>query len=458
MSTDLFGIRVLEREGARVRFQVFLVYYDWDDVPGASKTFFFRVLHDRAPDASPLRRDVSTDQIGDDQWVTRHAADYVRHVALVSYTRPEVEERSTFYYERDGAWRDEENLIQAVFDVWARHASSLAHLEPGMAWGTTSYPCDDDSCIASAKDGPPVDLAGRTVVLTGRMSVSQAAARSILEQRGAILLSRVSATTDYVVVGTIGSRKYRDAHGFRIPLLDQDYLTTDPAASDWSATMAPGPPSGHPRVAPTAGGSQPGTARFGVPAAPMSTSAPAAGGSQPGTARPAGPGDDLPCVLLFRLPDVPIYDDLVTVADAGNRLDSFPFFIRHSAHRSSLMDRVPEQDGVLGREDIQRGVHIAQWCVSSCSALLQPLWLVKRSARGAEERYVAGFHLGGTMDAVREAFLADGYRVIEGADAFVRDGDADATELMARRLRQLLGDEAPDLAARLEAGGRRPPQ
>jgi len=395
MSTDVYGVRVLELDGLRVRFQVFLVYYDWDDVPGASPTFFVRILNEQI-DVIP------TEEICNDQWVLQNAGRYIRHVALVSHSKP-VAERDTFYYERDGGWKDEDILVQGIFDVFVRDASYIEGLRVGMAWGTTSYESNEDSCVVSAQDGPPVDFRGKTVVLTGRMAVPHEEATRILKERGARVTSSVSSRSDYVIVGATGGRKYRDAHRYRIPLLDQDYLTT--TESDWDAVMR---------------------------------------------SRGTEPAPLVPVVLLFRLPEVPIGSELAELTGLGDRLDRFTFFITHNAHRYNLFDRVSETDGLLSDTDIRAGMQIAQWCVWSSSSLIQPLWRVKRSGGEEPVGYRAGFHVGGTLDDVRQSFITDGFEIIEGAEAFVRDGGAEASEMMATQLLKLLTKEAPALADTFE--------
>lgn len=145
MSSDLYGIRVLAKEASTVTLKVFLVYYDWDHIP-ASKDFFLSVLWDKADTrfggGGPLGDAVTVDQICDDQFRLDHAGTYVASVEQIgsaNYPITNKEKLSTFYYERDGKWANENKLAQVDFRITVTDPKWIEHLQPGMSWGSTSY-------------------------------------------------------------------------------------------------------------------------------------------------------------------------------------------------------------------------------------------------------------------------------------------------------------------------------
>ncbi len=152
MSTDLYGIRVLEVAPAekRARLRVFVVYYDvayksHQPLPN-DLSFFLRILWDKADTrfggGGPLGDEVSVDDICDEGYVDRNARRFVeRAVGLEARNYP-VKDWSgfkDFYYENNGKWVDEEKLVQADYDVFVTDPKYLAHLRKGLSWGTTSY-------------------------------------------------------------------------------------------------------------------------------------------------------------------------------------------------------------------------------------------------------------------------------------------------------------------------------
>ncbi|WP_329520596.1 hypothetical protein [Spirillospora sp. NBC_01491] len=154
MSTDLFGLRVLDldHERRRVRFRVFVVYYEpsWGtgDLLPNDPSFFFRALWEGAQDSHERER--LTDLIGwrellDEEWVDRHTHRFVSHVERLATRNHPVdddafESLAMFYYERDGGWQDEHLLAQGDYDVQVTDSRWMATLRPGQSWGTTFYP------------------------------------------------------------------------------------------------------------------------------------------------------------------------------------------------------------------------------------------------------------------------------------------------------------------------------
>jgi len=149
MSTDLYGVRVLEvdEEHSRVRLRVFVVYYDTtyeyhQPVPN-DRSFFVRVLCD----VDALGDDISSDQRYDEGYVDRNAFRYVdRFVELERRNHPleSYEGYSDFYYERGGGWQDEEKLVQADYDLFVTKPEYVRAFEEGYSWGTTSYQTSAD--------------------------------------------------------------------------------------------------------------------------------------------------------------------------------------------------------------------------------------------------------------------------------------------------------------------------
>ncbi|MEO7080568.1 MAG: hypothetical protein ABIY71_03535 [Flavobacteriales bacterium] len=145
MSTDLYGIRVLAKERSTVTLKVFLVYYDWDHIPD-SKDFFLMVLWDEADTrfggGGPLGDAITVPQICDEKFRLAHADTYVERIEKIgsaNYPITNKEELATFYYEREGRWENEDKLAQVDFKITVTDPKWIAHVEPGMSWGTTAY-------------------------------------------------------------------------------------------------------------------------------------------------------------------------------------------------------------------------------------------------------------------------------------------------------------------------------
>lgn len=177
MSTDLCGIRILEKDESqkRIRLRVFIVYYDvayksHEPLP-EDHSFFFRILcdsqgsyHERK---QVIRSLVSMDQFLDEAWVDRHTwrfIDKVEQIAIRNYPVKNYKKYSDFYYERQGKWDNEEKLVQADYDVFVSDAAYINHLEEGMSWGTTSYGTRACTLHKSYADYLP-DLSKAPVVL-----------------------------------------------------------------------------------------------------------------------------------------------------------------------------------------------------------------------------------------------------------------------------------------------------
>lgn len=149
VSTDLYGIRVLDLdpEQGRVRLRVFVVYYDTSDeshqpVP-SDRSFFVRVLCDK----EALGDDIADDERFDEAYVDANAFRFVdRFVELERRNHPVADwsKFSDFYYEREGGWVDEGQLVQADYDVFVTKPHYVDASRVGESWGTTAYPTHAD--------------------------------------------------------------------------------------------------------------------------------------------------------------------------------------------------------------------------------------------------------------------------------------------------------------------------
>ncbi|MEV0647410.1 tetratricopeptide repeat protein [Phytomonospora sp. NPDC050363] len=169
MSTDLYGVRVLEVAPAepRVRFRVFVVYYDTGSrthAPLPDDPSFFLSLLWEASHREPLTSlhplwMVSAKQIVDEAWIAAETHRYVRGAERVETRNHPVTDDlwprlSDFYYLRDDGWHDEETLVQADYDVEVTDPRWLAALSPGQTWATTSYSSRSD--LVTEPEAPAV--------------------------------------------------------------------------------------------------------------------------------------------------------------------------------------------------------------------------------------------------------------------------------------------------------------
>ncbi|MFC4015137.1 pentapeptide repeat-containing protein [Nonomuraea purpurea] len=155
MSTDLYGVRVLSADPARLEahLRVFVVYYDTEirgyAPPEPDPGFFLPLLWEAGRQDSPLGAAVTVDQVLDDEWLAEHARWFVSGVeqTAVRNLPPSEEDWAhlhDFYYERKGGWSDEDRLVQADFLVRVTQSRWIEHLRPGTAWGSTFYPVGAD--------------------------------------------------------------------------------------------------------------------------------------------------------------------------------------------------------------------------------------------------------------------------------------------------------------------------
>lgn len=141
MSTDLYGIRVLEKNGPYLTIRVFVVYDDAVLPNPALPGFFFLVIAENHHGPSPV-----TQAIGDvwyqgnwDIWVAENASQYIAHAHLLETKNHPGRPEYTFYYERNGRWQDEDHLPQGVYCITVTDPKWIAHLSTGDAWGSPGY-------------------------------------------------------------------------------------------------------------------------------------------------------------------------------------------------------------------------------------------------------------------------------------------------------------------------------
>ena len=179
MSTDLYGIRVLERDGASLVLQVFIVYSDIEDLPSPGKPFFLRVLCDQARPPSPLGELLEAERRAghkrDDAWIWAHAEELIAEVEQLDTTypgvidfsepgglppaaQPERDQRGKkgrwkdrdrpplWFHHHDptrngglGGWAHEEQLPHGTYFVGVTDPRWAEHLRQGQSWGTAAY-------------------------------------------------------------------------------------------------------------------------------------------------------------------------------------------------------------------------------------------------------------------------------------------------------------------------------
>ncbi|MFH8572440.1 WD40 repeat domain-containing protein [Streptomyces sp. NPDC017993] len=174
MSTDMYGVRVLEvdPDRLRVRFQVLVVYYDTGSrthipLPGEEPGVFLHFLWESAAGylsgdderQGPLGRVLSTNDILDFEWVDTNARRFISEVRRTNTLNdPPTEEQwevlHDFYYERGGTWQDEDLLIQGEYEIRVTDRKWLEHLSTGQAWGSAAFPLNGDSW--TAEDAPHI--------------------------------------------------------------------------------------------------------------------------------------------------------------------------------------------------------------------------------------------------------------------------------------------------------------
>ncbi|GAA3870199.1 tetratricopeptide repeat protein [Streptomyces sedi] len=155
---NLFGVRVLsiDRERCRVRLRVLVTRYedlldeDGDALLPDDPSFFFRVLVEAADDTIGFRYGPLTDLVThgeyfDADWIDRHTHRFVTAVERVAAHNLEVDPEEFEEYSgecEDGAWPDEELLVQGDFDIRVTDPRWLEPLRVGDCWDTGNFASD----------------------------------------------------------------------------------------------------------------------------------------------------------------------------------------------------------------------------------------------------------------------------------------------------------------------------
>ncbi|MBL1120069.1 WD40 repeat domain-containing protein [Streptomyces sp. 110] len=184
MSTDMYGVRVLavDPDELRARLKVFVVYYDVGSrthipLPNEEPNTFLHFLWEAASGylgadddrTGPLGHAVSTSRLLDYEWADTNARRFISRVERVELrnyplTDDQWEDMHDFYYERGGAWKDEDLLIQAEYEIRVTDRKWLEPLSVGDGWGSAAFPLNGDSW--TAEDSPHIpDLARPAVTL-----------------------------------------------------------------------------------------------------------------------------------------------------------------------------------------------------------------------------------------------------------------------------------------------------
>lgn len=220
MSTDLYGVRILDvdREQRRMRVRVFVVYYDvaykqHQPIPTADDLgFFFRILWEQGgcyPYDQPIQRAISDTLSHHEGFVSSNAYRFIEEVEVLKLrnhpvSRSRWKELSDFYYERDGAWKDEERLVQGDYDVWVSDPEWLDGITQGSSWGTTAYTTEDDPCtLEDALNLPDLRLARTRLEPFAGEQEASTPERAIWspDSRYLLVLSQAGALVLYQVEG-----------------------------------------------------------------------------------------------------------------------------------------------------------------------------------------------------------------------------------------------------------------
>jgi hypothetical protein len=169
MSTDLYGVRVIDIDGPTVLWEVFIVYSDIEALPYSTR-FYASLAEETAPRHSKLHQDLR-----DTTYPSLDGDLYVAEVTCLEEAHPPFEEllatlppsppappvvspgkrkprhkEQTIrpivfsYHQPDlncgaGGWANEHLLPRGLFLVVYRNEALIAHLKKGESWGTTRY-------------------------------------------------------------------------------------------------------------------------------------------------------------------------------------------------------------------------------------------------------------------------------------------------------------------------------
>lgn len=153
MSTDLYGVRIEKIKGTKVQLRIFNVYGDFVGIP-ASKDFFVRIMsdwsirHEKSAVEEYLTEYIKNAQDANDTHFSSDfeeyilfmkSCDFVKSVKVVETKNYPGILKYTFYYCRNGKWKDEKKLPQILFELTVTEKKWISHWQEGDSWGSTAY-------------------------------------------------------------------------------------------------------------------------------------------------------------------------------------------------------------------------------------------------------------------------------------------------------------------------------
>lgn len=142
MSTDFYGIRVLERSTTSVVLRLNPIYVDIRGLfpDPYNPQPFFEML------AEPFSGGAGADPVLKSQYPDWYdisldeAARHIRSVQIIDLGRLFKPMEYDFYYEVDGQWPAESELPFVTYRIEVFDPSVIAHLHPGAGWGSVCSP------------------------------------------------------------------------------------------------------------------------------------------------------------------------------------------------------------------------------------------------------------------------------------------------------------------------------
>ena len=133
MGSDLYRVRVLDKQDKKVRLGVQVIHPDAMDLPG-DKSFALMMLFEAAKTADPLVGEMGLEDSLDPKWNQRHAAGFVTKVAVLSIENPPPEDRYN-----DPYWNDPEQWMRGEIEITVTHPDWIRHLRKGNTWASRAF-------------------------------------------------------------------------------------------------------------------------------------------------------------------------------------------------------------------------------------------------------------------------------------------------------------------------------
>lgn len=141
MSTDVYGVKILQVKDDTVNIKVLNVYRDWIGyLPSPFNPFFFFMIlgdnHDY--DIKNFIENLSPEFYKED-FIFKNSTNYIKSIEIIDFENLLNDMNYDFYYESDGTWKNEDQLPCITYKVTVTNKELLMHLSEGLGWGTTSY-------------------------------------------------------------------------------------------------------------------------------------------------------------------------------------------------------------------------------------------------------------------------------------------------------------------------------